>query len=931
MEAAQTLKHEDERLFELFRYQILDTEAEKDFDDLVELAALICETPISLISLIDKNRQWFKARKGMKESETIRDVSFCAHAIQPAQELIVKDASSDSRFSDNPLVTGDPNIRFYAGIPLITQRGFTLGTLCVIDRKPKELSKEQLATLRLLSNQVMKQLELRLKIIELNEAHQQITKKDRLYRLIAYNSKDVIVMMTSDEIPIYTFLSPSAKEVFGYEPEELIGKSPFDIIPEEDVAIIKKEIHPASLAGKTQVKENRIRKRDGSIIWTQFISGPAYDDHGEVIGIMATVRDISEQKKTEFKLVESERLYRLISTNSNDLISVFEATPEAKSIFVSPSAKAILGYEPEELIGTSPFDLMLPEEVLALKETAHQETLRGKASRTENRLRKKDGSYIWIEAFSQPIFDIQGKLVAFQSSGRDITERKKLEEQLKREKEKAEKATLAKSDFLSTMSHEIRTPMNAIIGLTNLMVEENPREDQIENLKLLKFSGENLLTIINDILDLSKVEAGKIELEVIAFNLREILTHYVTLLKGRALKKGIELNLSLHRSLPSVVLGDPVRFGQVLNNLIGNAIKFTEKGAVEVIASTLEKKEDVYRILLAVKDSGIGIAPDKMDAIFERFTQASSDISRRFGGTGLGLAITKKLLHLMGSEIKVHSEPGKGSEFSFEIEMKQVGEASISIPAKDKLATQPASLRVLLVDDNKVNQVVAGSFLKSWGMEVQFADHGREALEIVAEKKIDIVLMDLQMPEMDGYEASLAIRAFSDPYFKTLPILALTASALQEVKEKAFASGINGFITKPFQPDDLKQKILQSIPSNAENIPQQMLIQANIDQYTQGDAGLKRQLTRLIILNLHELKAALKSSLDEKKREVFAKAVHKSKTTLSILNDVAFTETVTKINQSFARSAEVSVSDQMEFHVAVEDLINGLEEEIKIL
>jgi len=942
MEQVEFEANENERLKELHRYNILDTAGEKDFDEIVKLAANICETPIALISLVDQNRQWFKACMGLEVRETPRSISFCSHAITHKNGMIVKDASEDKRFSNNPLVTGDPHIRFYAGVPLTSPKGYRLGTLCVIDQKSKDLTEKQFSGLQTLANQVMTQLDLRLSVkqieVSTNQAieselrfrslaesapvgiyqtdaqgrgtyvnpkwcdiagvteadalgtgwirviyeedrhkvlrvwinavekkidfnfefrfqnkageirwvnshaspmhsekdnfigyvgtledttdrkvaEQKLKESERKYRLISANSKDVIAIVTSDPIPVHTFLSPSVKEVLGYEPEELIGKSPFDLIYKDDLKILANEVHPASVGGTTQTSQNRVVKKDGTVIWVEVVSGPAYDDNGNEIGIMATIRDIHQQKLAEFKLEESERLFRLVSSNSKDMLTIFEANEEARCVYVSPSCKEVLGYEPEELIGLSPFEMMPTDQAEELKRVYLVKLLQGESVRTESQLRKLDGTFIWVEALSQPIYNEHGQILTFQASVREIEERKKFEKQLKEEKEKAEASTLAKSQFLSIMSHEIRTPMNAIIGLTNIMLEEKPRKNQLEKLNLLKFSGENLLSLVNDILDYSKIEAGKVELENIAFNLPDILQKYVTLSESRAADKGIVLKIDVTTKLPSVVMGDSIRLGQVLNNLIGNAIKFTEKGAVSLTVTPVQVSDQECVIHFSIKDTGIGIKSDKLSSIFENFTQASSDTTRKYGGTGLGLSIAKKLLKLMGSEIRVQSEFGKGTEFSFDIPF-QIGEAIRRESAKQ---TQNSPLEnpanVLVAEDNMINQVVVANFLKRWGMTLTIVNDGREALEKIKDKSYDLVLMDLQMPVMDGYEATQMIRSYEDPYFKTVPIFALSASAMLEEKEKAMKFGFSDFVTKPFHPQELKEKIINAVRANTK-------------------------------------------------------------------------------------------------------------------
>ncbi|MBD0256560.1 MAG: PAS domain S-box protein, partial [Cytophagales bacterium] len=388
-----------------------------------------------------------------------------------------------------------------------------------------------------------------------------------------------------------------------------------------------------------------------------------------------------------------------------------------------------------------------------------------------------------------------------------VLERSIYEAELIQAKEQAEYSARAKEQFLSTMSHEIRTPMNAVIGMTHLLMQENPKPEQVGNLKTLQFSAENLLVLINDILDYNKIESGMVSFECIPFNLAGLLESIRFSLGFKAEEKHIGFDIRLDGPLPPVLLGDPVRLGQILANLVSNAIKFTEKGGVTLEA--VVKRDDGDSVLLdfAVTDTGIGIKAEKLAYIFDRFTQAESDTTRKYGGTGLGLAITKRLLEMQGSQIGVDSRPGEGSRFYFSLSFRKGDEAS---PVRDNYAhTATARLldhvRLLLVEDNEINRKVATKFLNKWGIQPDYAHNGVQAIEKINEKQYDLILMDLQMPEMDGYEAAKVIRETKAR--ESIPIIALTASAMHDVAQKIFDAGMNDFIMKPFHPDDLYQKI----------------------------------------------------------------------------------------------------------------------------
>lgn len=378
-------------------------------------------------------------------------------------------------------------------------------------------------------------------------------------------------------------------------------------------------------------------------------------------------------------------------------------------------------------------------------------------------------------------------------------------------KEKAEEATLAKSNFLSNMSHEIRTPMNAVIGMTHVLLEENPRIDQKEHLETVMFSAENLLVIINDILDYSKMEAGRMVIERTNFDIREVINNIYKTLVPKAKDRKLIFQLDMEEDVPRYLLGDPTRLTQVLINLLNNAIKFTEEGKISLtVRQQGQSKKGESKLLFEVKDTGIGIPKEKQEQIFESFSQADEHTTRIFGGTGLGLAITKRLVELQGGLIKLQSEIGKGSCFSFSLSYP-IGDVPIETLSDTQNVLKQKGIkgveRILIVEDNLFNVKVVKRILKFWDMEIDIANDGYEALEMVKDKDYNIVLMDLQMPHMDGYQATETIRSWHEKKYQSLPIIALSASALADFRQRAFDVGMNDFLTKPFKPKDLYQTI----------------------------------------------------------------------------------------------------------------------------
>jgi len=378
--------------------------------------------------------------------------------------------------------------------------------------------------------------------------------------------------------------------------------------------------------------------------------------------------------------------------------------------------------------------------------------------------------------------------------------------------DKAEKSSQAKSEFLSTMSHEIRTPLNAVIGMSNLLLMSNPRHDQKENLEILKFSASNLLAIVNDVLDFNKIESGKVVFENISFNLVELMQNICGGQRIKAEEKGLLFKLDIDRALNDKVLfGDPTRITQIVFNLISNAIKFTKEGNIWVRATCVEDRHNTITVNFLVKDTGIGIEKENLDTIFEPFAQESITTTRQYGGTGLGLAIIKRLLELQGLRMDVVSKLGQGSEFSFSMEfpvstevvVKRVENQPMAAPSADGLS----HVRVLIAEDNLVNVMLMKKLFSKWNMTPTIAENGERAIELVQYGNFDIILMDLQMPVLNGFDAAIEIRKMPDTKKANIPIIALTASALFDIRERVFNSGMNDYVSKPFKPEELYDKI----------------------------------------------------------------------------------------------------------------------------
>jgi two-component system sensor histidine kinase/response regulator len=554
------------------------------------------------------------------------------------------------------------------------------------------------------------------------------------------------------------------------------------------------------------------RKADGTDFFTD-VSLASMELLGRPV-IYCLWRDITDRKLAEQSLRCSQNRLQTLLDTASDGIHILDTS--GNLVQCSPSFARMLGYTMEEAarLNVADWDALIPRQDVERTLRAHID----EPATFETRHRRKDGTVFDVEISARGVRLDGGTY--FYASSRDISERKLAESALLRAKESADAANQAKSDFLANMSHEIRTPMNGILGMVDMMLDQPLGDEQKERAQIVKQSAGALLAIVNDILDFSKIEAHKLDLETLPFDLDALLLDMAATLGVRAREKGLRLLCPANPMLSRWFAGDPGRLRQILNNLIGNAIKFTEQGEIAVSYRVMESREQRSLLRFEVTDTGIGVDAGEQGRLFERFTQADGSTTRRYGGTGLGLAISRQLVELMGGEIGLESDPGRGSTFWFTLDLPEARPTAASAPAQDP-AEMPAhahprfQAHVLVVEDDTTNQLIARGILEKLGIRVTLADNGKRALETLASGPFDLVLMDGQMPEMDGYEATRRIRdgdaGVRNP---AIPVVAMTAHAMRGEREHSLATGMNDHLTKPIDPAALVRALELWLPAH---------------------------------------------------------------------------------------------------------------------
>ncbi len=797
--AARRPETEAQRVQALQELEILDSLPEQSYQDIVKLASVICDVPIALISLVDAKRQWFKARVGLDATEMPRELAFCAHAIlEPDKLFQVRDATRDARFAGNPLVTGAPDIRFYAGVPLVTKDGMALGTLCAIDRRPRELSEEQVEGLQALARQVIELLNLRRTLGELRQARSGLAQSEERFRAIVGNLPGFVFRAEAERPWRIHYASVGVESLSGHPPAFFDGNAQGwqQLMLAEDLERTENELSSQAAQGLPLRSEYRIRRRDGQVLWVEGRATQPYRDARGVLMFDGMVMDVDAQRRAREALAQSEYRFRFLAQSVPEVI--WTSGPDGRFDFVSDRVRTQHGVEPAKLIGHTWRAGVHPEDLDRVYAIWERCLSSGEPFEGQMRLRAADGSFRWYQCRAVALKDADGQPLKWFGSNTDI-------EDTLRSKEHAEAAARARSVFLSTMSHEIRTPMNAVLGYAGLLNDTSLTVSQRDFVQAIRTSGDHLLGLINDILDYSKIESGGLRLELAPFDVRRLVETALDLVSHQAQAKEIELVFTVEDGVPDTCRGDAARMRQVLVNLLGNAVKFTHAGEVTVHLEAVPMEDGRSEFRFDVRDTGIGISIEAQARLFLEFSQAEADTGRRFGGTGLGLAISKRIVEAHEGRIEVQSEPGRGSLFRLCI--PGIAGTLPAMPAPEILQGR----RVLIVDDNAALLDSLEHLARAWGLTPLIERDPQAALaRIQGGEAFDLAVIDQRMPVMDGAELSRRLRGLRD-----LPIVLMAALGAERPRGIAFAA----VLSKPVRQARLQAALVQALQPRAVETP----------------------------------------------------------------------------------------------------------------
>lgn len=776
------------------------------FERLTTLACAMFDTPHSMVGVIDGDRTVFRANVGLNQTGLPREMT-ATHlmvSMGPGAVMVVEDGLTDARVRNHPMVTGAPGLRFFAGATIANAAGEAVGSIGVMDVKPRarpsDAEIENLKVLARIAGEMIDQAEAsrrqseRLKLLKLAEEMAGVGQ----WRLDFSTGK----VAWSDEV----------YRIFGYEPETvdptaIYASGPFH--PDDNV-MLAGLVERAAMTAEGYECRLRLTRPDGDERITMAKAACELGEDGRTTAVFGVFQDITEADHATRRIAESEQRHRLLADRATDIIITYGV--DGLVTYVSPSIERVSGHLPQDVVGRPVTDLIHPEDVPGLV-ASFREFVKAPPEWSQRgvtyRGLVKGGGYLWFEARTSMIRDENGRVVEFQDLVRDVTETKRLEEALIEARDRAEAGARAKSEFLANMSHELRTPLTSVIGFSGLLQQSAALpETERRYADRISTASEALLGVINDILDYSKLEAGAVEMEARAFDPRALAQAAAAMVEGQCEVKGLTLAVVVDSALPAALTGDEGRLRQVMLNFLANAAKFTATGGV-----TLEASWTGERLRVAVTDTGIGIAAEKIDTLFERFSQADNSTTRVYGGTGLGLSISRRLVEMMGGEIGADSRMGEGATFWFEVPLTPA-ETMATEDRADAATVSAEGLRILMADDAAANRELVVAILGGLGVALETVEDGAQAVEAARSGDYDLILMDVHMPVMDGLDATRAIRAL-DGEAGRVPIIALTANVQPEQVLRCREAGMDDHVGKPIQVAELMRVIAARLEQRA--------------------------------------------------------------------------------------------------------------------
>ena len=726
----------------------------------------------------------------------------------------------------------------------------------------------------------------------------------RLHNLITSLQAGVLLEDENRKIVLVnqTFCNMFAVPVM---PLDLVGTDCSDSAEKYKVAFTDEENFSGRIAeilkSKTRVLNDELKLKDGRVFERDYIPIFVEDIYS---GHLWNYRDVTEQRDHLAAVVRSEEKYHSIIENMN--LGLLEVDKEDKILYANQSFCDMSGFEASEIVEKVATKLFIREEYAEVIKEKMESRTHGSSDAYEIATKNKRGEPKWWLVSAAPLFDSAGNNDGSVGIHLDITTQKEIEKELVKAKYQAEESSKVKELFLANMSHEIRTPMNGILGMARQLNKSNLRKNQQFQLDVMQSAAENLMVILNDILDFSKIEAGKLTIENVTFSMASCIKTASELLLPKAEEKGLALEVEMDPEIAPILSGDPFRIKQVLFNLVGNGIKFTEKGSVKIAANLLSNQGQAQIVQITVEDSGIGIEKKYLPNIFEKFTQEDRSTGRKFGGTGLGMSISKQLIELMGGEIKLESDKGIGTKVTFLLPLLISNQAIESEQKANKPQVDYSSLEdknILVAEDNEMNRLVIETTLAQFKTKLHFATNGKEAINLLIKKPMDLILMDIQMPEMDGIEATQYIRK---KLKSKIPIVALTANVLKNDMESYLKVGMNDTVSKPFGEDEIANTLLKWLSNKTIKINargRKVIVQKGIyslnklREISQGDEDFVSQMVSIFIEQATISIENLRQAQEEKDYEKIRNLAHKIKPSFDNLEVFVLKENVRKLEK----------------------------------